>query len=208
MRMALILAAVMVMAGTAQAGSGAAPAETPKDPVLKELRSAENPHIKIIEEKARGLVTPLSQPQMQDLYKLREGYGLIRSVEIVQRDIGQAVKFCGEDNPDLKKAMDERYKSWNEHVDPVLKERMSVLQAAVDAQTFASPAKIRDYFKALDNAAAYAESKFDKRIVTTPDACKSLRESMDDSEKDVADIMKDLKVPDFTAKAEPVPKAQ
>ena len=189
----------------------AKPAPAKPDPVIDELRDKEgNPHIAKVEQKARELVAPLTQPQMQDLFLLREGYGLIRSVEIVQRDIGRAVRLCGEDNPDLKGPMEARYKKWTGTVDPVLKEKMTALQKAIDTQTYTQPAKIRGYFKALDDAALYAEKKFDKRVITTEDACKSLLQSMDGTEENVAGIMSELKVPGEKKAAPdgaPAPKA-
>lgn len=179
----------------------------PPDPVMEELRDKENnPHIAKVEQKARELVAPLSQPQMQDVFLLREGYGLIRSVEIVQRDIGRAVRLCGEDNPDLKGPMDARYKKWTSTVDPVLKQKMAALQKAIDTQTYTQPQKIRAYFKALDDAAIFAEKKFDKRVITTEEACKSLLQSMDGTEENVAGIMSELKVPgEKKAEAEDTP---
>jgi hypothetical protein len=168
------------------------------DPMVQELRSAENPHVAKVEQKARELIAPLSQGQMKDLFLLREGYGLIRSVEIVQRDIGRAVRLCGEDNPDLKEPMAARFRKWTDTVSPVLKDKMSTLQKAIDTQSFAKPDKIRGYFKALDDAATYAEKKFDKRVVTTPDACKSLLQSMNGTEKEISGIMSDLEVPQFS----------
>lgn len=216
MRMALVVTAVLAMAaapalaagGTAKNAGDQKAAEGAQDPVTQELRSAENPHVAVIEQRARELVAPLSQPQMKDLFLMRESYGLIRSVEIVQRDISRAVRLCGEDNADLKDPMAARLKKWNGTVDPVLKERMAALQSAIDDQDFAKPEKIRSYFKSLDDAAVYAEKKFDKRVVTTPEACKGLLQSMDGTQNEVANIMKDLKVPEFAAgNAEPtVPK--
>jgi hypothetical protein len=193
-------------------GGATKPAPQKPDPVVEELRDKEdNPHIAKVEQKARELVAPLSQPQMQDLFLLREGYGLIRSVEIVQRDIGRAVRLCGEDNPDLKGPMEARYKKWTGTVDPVLKGKMTALQTAIDTQTYAQPAKIRSYFKALDDAAIYAEKKFDKRVITTEEACKSLLQSMDGTEEKVAGIMGDLNVPGEKKAApekEPAKKAE
>lgn len=194
-RMMAIAAAVLAACGGAWAQDN-----TGDEEIIKELRT-NNPHIATVESRARALVTPLSQPQMQTLFMMREGYGLIRSVETVQRDIGRAVNLCGKDNPDLKKPMDDRFKSWRGNVQPVLDERMKALQAAIDAQNFTAPGRIREYFKALDDAAAYAEKKFDKRVVTTPEACKSLLESMSNSEERVVSIMKDLRVPEIPAPA-------
>ena len=206
MRGAMLLAAMMVcMVGTARAAGDTAQ-DAPPDAVVHELRTTDNPHFKAVEDKARALVTPLSQSQMQDLYILRDGYGLIRSVEIVQRDIGRAVRLCGEDNPAMKDEMDGRFKSWRDAVEPVLDDRMAALKKAVDTQTFAKPAQIRDYFDALDDAAIYAEKKFDKRVITSPDACRSLLDSLDESQDQVAELMKELRVPEPSA-AEDAPAA-
>ena len=87
---------------------------------------------------------------------------------------------------------------------------MTALQKAIDTQTYTQPAKIRGYFKALDDAALYAEKKFDKRVITTEDACKSLLQSMDGTEENVAGIMSELKVPGEKKAAPdgaPAPKA-
>lgn len=215
MRNAVMAAAVVVLAGAAwpvsahagdvQMKNGTAQDKEITDPTARALRSAENPHIKIVENKARALVAPLSQPQLKDLYMMREGYGILQSVKIVMRDVGNAVRLCGEDNPDMKAAMAERHKSWEEAIGPVVKDDMKKLQISIDRQEFTDPKKIRDYFKALDDATAYAEKKFDKRVVTTKEACQTLQDSMDDSQQQIADLlgtMKFVELPKAADKAE------
>ena len=194
MRGAILLMAAVFVACSAAYAADETGQQAPTDPVVQELRTTDNPHFKAVEDRARALVAPLSQPEMQELYILRDGYGLIRSLEIVQRDIGRAARLCGEDNPDMKDKMDDRFKKWQAAVDPVLDEKMAALNEAVDKQGFAKPSQIRDYFKALDDAAIYAEKKFDKRVITSPNACESLLESMDESQDRVADLMKELRV--------------
>lgn len=174
----------------------------PIDPLIGKMHSADNPYVKVVEQRARALVAPLSQTQMEQLYKIREAYGLIRSVEIVERDIKRAVKFCGEDNPEMKKEMDDKFTAWSAQVVPVLQERMKALQTAIDSQDFTAPQRIRAYFKALDDAAIYAEKKFDKRVITTAKACQSLQGSMGATAKQVAAHMADLKIPEFKPAAE------
>lgn len=226
MRRMILMAAMMTVAGLAVTpGAGALAADgqagnkveskteskaanKPADPAYKELRSIENPHIKIVEDKARALVAPLTQAQMQDLYIMRDGYGILQSVNIVVRDVGNAVRLCGEDNPDLKKDMDARYKKWETAVSPVLKDNMAKLQKTIDQQTFTSPKMIRDYFKALDDATAYAEKKFDKRVVTTPEACNKLRDSMDDTQGALVKLLGEMRFVEAAKKAEAAPDAK
>lgn len=169
----------------------------PVDPVIARMHSARNPHVATVEMKARALIAPLTQAQIRQIYQLREAYGLVRSVEIVERDVSRAAKFCGEDNPAMKTQMQTGLQSWQGRVMPAVQERKKALQAAIDAQGLVRPGLIREYFKALDDAAIYAEKQLDKKVITTHEACKSLLESMDSTEKRVAELMKEINIPSF-----------
>lgn len=208
MRTMLMMVSVLALAAGAPAyAAGNTPAakeEKAADPVVKELRSANNPHIKKVEDKARGLISPLTQPQMKYMLEIREAYGVVRSVEIVEKDVARAVRLCGEDNPGIKDSMSDRFAQWTGSVSPILKGKMDAIQAAIDKQDFTPPAKVRDYLKTLDDAARYAEGKFKKEVLTSPAACESLRKSMDRTEDDVVRLMSALEVPVYDKAAETV----
>jgi len=176
----------------------AAPVMAATDPVAPEQAEAvlknENPYFEKMKEKSEELGKKLGEPELRHLYFIREGFGITRAVKMVRRDVGNAVKACGKDNPDMKPDMEGRYSEWTKAVDPVLAEQEAAIDTAVKAQNYVKPKEIKDYLKLIEQTADYANDNIDKRIVTTPEACESLLKSMDKTQKVVSDLVAGIKL--------------
>ena len=46
---------------------------------------------------------------------------------------------------------------------------------------FDNPKQVREYLDAIDEMAEYADDRLEKKVVTTPEACRHLIDSMDKS---------------------------
>lgn len=176
---ALCLTAILFPAGLAAAAES-----VPADAV--------NPYLQEIEDTTRKLGEELSPEALKHLYYIREGFGATRVVSIVRKDIEDAVKACGKDNPDLKDGMNDAFAGWTKAVDPVVKEKKALMDQAINKQDYAKPKEIRDYLKLIEKAGDYANKQIDKQIVTTPEACDSLRKSMEETSATVVRLLGDV----------------
>ena len=120
----------------------------------------------------------------------------MRSIEIVRRDIQNAVKACGKANPDLKKEMNKRYKSWEKAVMPILKTSQKFLETELKEQDAFHISDYRHVMKLNDKAYEYSESKIEKTPVTTVEACEGLLASMDRTEDKLIGLLQEILLPE------------
>lgn len=142
-----------------------------------------------LEKRSQELLASLGGPELKHLYHIREAFGSTRAVRIVRRDVQNAVKACGGENPDMKAQMDERFAAWTAAIDPVVKEKDREIDAAINAQSYLKPKEIKDYLKMIEKAADEANNAIRKIPVTTPDACESLLKSMDRTQETVTELV-------------------
>lgn len=183
----LLFTAAPVMAATEPA--------TPEEAAQAEdvLRS-ENPYFEKLKDKSAELVKVLGEPELRHLYRIREGFGVTRAVKMVRSDVGDAVKACGKENPDMKPDMEGRFEAWTNAVDPVLKDKEDAINAAIQGQSYIKPKEIKDYLKLIEQSAEHANKNIDKQIVTTHEACESLLKSMDKTQDVVSDLIADIEL--------------
>jgi membrane-associated HD superfamily phosphohydrolase len=132
----------------------------------------------------------LKESDAKHFYMTYNNYNLAGTVKMVQGDVANAIKACGENNPNMKNDLDARYKTWDEAVAPVVKEAEANIDNMILAQEYADPAKIRKAFGALDEARKVTNEYVDKKPVTTEDACKSLLEKMDDTQENLISLLR------------------
>ncbi len=156
------------------------PQETP----VSEWMNAEN-----------KLIDTLDKKNKESFLILRNKHSVIRSVRIVERDVGSAVKACGDKNPGMKKDMDARFKDWQNAVDPILKDADKFLQQEIDEQQIVYPSDFRHVLKLNDKAYEYTESQVKKEVVTSEEACGRLLNSMDRTEDKLVELLQDILVP-------------
>lgn len=142
------------------------------------------------------LIDTLSKKDQQTFFIMRNKHGVIRSVQVVHRDVGNAVKACGKANPDMKKTMDGRFKDWENAVLPVIDLAQKYLDEEIDTQKVVFPSDFRYVLKMNDKAYRYGESKVEKQPVTDKEACEGLLESMDRTENKMVELLQDMLLPE------------
>lgn len=141
------------------------------------------------------LIETLNARGKEEFLIMRNKHSVLRSVRIVERDVGNAVKACGKANPDLKEPMRARFKDWRGAVDPILDEADKFLDQEIEAQQLVYPSDFRHVLKLNDKAYEYSDSKIKKEVVTSKDACEKLLESMDRTEDKMVQLLQDILVP-------------
>lgn len=143
-----------------------------------------------------AMIDPLSQKDKESIFILRNKYSIIRVIGIVERDIGNAVKSCGDKNPAMKKTMDERYKQWKNSVNPIIATAKKQLDKDIDAQKIVEVKEFRKVLKLNDEAYEFGDKQVTKTPVTTPEACQGLLASMDRTENEMIMLLRQTLLPD------------
>ncbi len=153
---------------------------------------ADNPYLKEIEATTARLGKELPPSALKHLYYIREGFGATRVVLIVRKDVEAAAKACGKANPDMKDAINAEFDGWATEVDPVVKEKQKLMDQAIKTQDYAKPKEIRDYLTLIEKAGDHANNQIDKQVVTTPEACTKLKDSMATTKGVVKQLLSDV----------------
>jgi hypothetical protein len=153
-------------------------------PVLKA-----GPKLHKLEEYTAGLLSGLEPHQAEYIYKIRQEFGVIRSVQVIRSDIEAAVKSCGERNPDLQEEITARFQNWNDQILPKLAVADVALKDAIQRQNFRPTVRVTMLLDHVQAAFEERDAKLNKVPVTTHEACKSLMDSMDLTEKQLKDLM-------------------
>lgn len=159
--------------------------EIKKDTPITEWMSSEN-----------ALLKRLPKQNQESFFILRNKHSMMRAVEMVRRDIGQAVKACSKENKDMKKDMNARFDQWKNAVNPILKEAKNFLELELKEQTAFHVQDYRHVMALNDKAYKFSESKIKKTPVTTKEACQGLLESMDRTEDNLINILQDVLLPE------------
>lgn len=142
------------------------------------------------------LIKPLNQKDQESFFILRNKYSIIRVIGVVERDIANAVKSCGEKNPDMKSKMDTRFKQWKDAVNPIIDLAKKQLDEDLEKQTIVDIKKAREVFRLNDAAYEYGEKQITKTPVSTAEACQSLLDSMDRTESEMISLLQQTLLPE------------
>lgn len=163
--------------------------KTPSGPV-KEWIDAEN-----------AMIDKLNDPQKESIFILRSKYSIIRAINVVERDVGAAVKSCGKHNPDIKTKMEDRFGQWKNAVNPVIQAAKKQLDTDIGALKIVSPKEFRNVMVLNDKAFEYSEKQIQKSPSTTKDACEGLLASMNDTENNMIQTLRQTLLPESVIKS-------
>lgn len=158
---------------------------------------AYNPFHEDIKDLSLDLAKSFDKDQTIALVRIRDAYGMMRAVKIVETDVGKAVKECAEKHDSVKGDITAGFTDWQGAVHPLLTKNEKIMENVIDSAFFddTERTKIRAYLQLIDKSAAYADGKLNKQTISTLDSCKALVKSFDKTEKAVVNIMDDIKWP-------------
>lgn len=143
-----------------------------------------------------ALLDELPKANKDVFFVFRNKHGVIRSIEVVHKDISLAVKSCGKENPEMKKEMRSRLKEWEGAVFPVLKEARKFLKRELKEQEAFHVSDYNHVMKLNDKAYAFSESKIEKQPVSSKEACEGLMASMDATEDKLVNVLQSILLPE------------
>jgi len=86
-----------------------------------ELKAQETPITKWMDAE-NAMIDTLPRQNQKVFFVLRNKANVIRSVNMVERDIKNAVKSCAKENKEISSDIKSRFKDWQRAVNPILKE--------------------------------------------------------------------------------------
>lgn len=163
---------------------------------MKALGTA-NPHVPKLEDMAKSLFDSVGQDEAKRIAAFRNGYSMLRAVDVVKREVGTTVGLCSKANPEMKKDMDDHFTRWQDTVSPVAADQKKRMEKALNKDNFTHPDDVRAFLEQLDKTAAYAEAENEKSAqrVTDKQACSDLIKSMDENDDKIASALQKIKWP-------------
>jgi hypothetical protein len=209
--LAVIALPLSLSAGSARAAdeaakSEAAPAKS-ADSAEIEKAMASNPYKDDMQEKAKQLSAALGDKEVKNLGVLLQSFGMVRSVHVAHDKVHKAVEKCAAANADLSQKINERYNDWDSKLTPKMAEQEKKMSDTLASDKFTHATEIKAYLDIIDKAAAYADEQQKTEVVTTPDACKGLMESMDKTGPTLTQILDEMKWPTEAITAADAPAA-
>jgi len=142
-------------------------------------------------EAENAMLAPLTDDQKESVFILRNKHSIIRVIGVVERDIGHAIKACGEKNPDIKDKMDARFTQWKGAVLPIVETARKNLDKDINAQSIVKPEEFKKVMKLNDKAFEFSDSQTIKTPVSEKAACEDLLVSMDDTEDQMIALLRE-----------------
>lgn len=147
-----------------------------------------------------ALLKRLAEPNQQTFFIFRNKHSVIRVVETVRRDVGNAVKACGTENKEMADPMNTRFKNWENAVTSILKDAEKFLALELKEQEAFHISDYKHIMKLNDKAYAFSDAQVQKTPVTTVEACQGLLDSMDRTEESLVNLLQDVLLPEEVIK--------
>lgn len=154
------------------------------------LRGPEVDYLEEMREHMDRLTQGLSKEDNAHFYAIYTAHNMIDTVGVITADMTKAVKACGKNNPDLKEPMKKRFKAWQNEVDPILKETKGQIENTISVQNYADGDDIEDILELADKVRQQTRANLKREPVTSQKACTHLLKTMDKTEKELAQLLR------------------
>ena len=162
-----------------------APAAKQENTPLKKWVDAEN-----------ALIDPLSNKDKESFLLLRRKHSIIKAVGVVERDVKNAIKSCGKNNPDMKDRMNDRFDQWQNAVNPIIDTAKKTFDQDLKNQKIVDVGQAKKVLELHDEAYEYGEKNTYKQPVSTKEACEGLLASMDRTEDNMIKLLQETLLPE------------
>lgn len=171
--------------------------EAPKESVVKAQTTTEkNTPITQWIAAENKLLDSLPDKDKESFFILRNKHSIIRVIRVVERDVENAVKACGDNNADIKEKMDTRFRQWQNAVDPILDTAQKQLDKDLKNQKIVDAKEAKKILKLNDEAYEYGEKQITKKPVSSKEACEKLVASMDRTENEMISLLQETLLPE------------
>lgn len=139
--------------------------------------------------KMDALTDALNERNKRHFYMIYNNYNMIATVKNVRKSVGDAIKACGENNPDIKEKISRRFEEWKGAVNTKIEEAEGQTNNMILAQSYAKPKDIRTVLKKADEVRDFSENIYEKVPVTSAEACEYLHNKMDETQDNMIGLL-------------------
>lgn len=143
----------------------------------------------MLNEKIISISQGLEQKEFAHFMVIYSSYAMINMVLDVQDDVGNAVKACNENNPDMEDKIDARFKEWNKVVGEALENAETNVGNMTLAQDYIPQSELKELNALVRATRQETAMKFQKVPVSTPEACEFMLTKMDDTQNTMVGLL-------------------
>lgn len=155
----------------------------------------DNPYKQKVKLEAAALKKQLNEEETANLALIRRGFGTIRTVQLVRKEVHDAVELCGKNVPETGQKIAAQFEQWQSTIQPLLDRNKRLLEASITDGFFREPESIRHFLETVDQAALFENSKNPTTPKATPSSCKKLTRTLHETEQRLANILRDVEWP-------------
>ncbi|MCB9987788.1 MAG: hypothetical protein H6868_00475 [Rhodospirillales bacterium] len=163
-------------------------AEETAKPSAEKPDIAANPYGEKIPEMAQKLAETMTEEEVNNFVVIKDNFGMIRATGIARTDVKNAVAACAEENTDMADKITARHKEWEKALSAATEKQQKTLDKEIKKR-FAHPKDVKLYLDQIDKAANYANEQIEKTPVSDKAACETLLKSMDETQKQIEDLL-------------------
>ena len=141
-----------------------------------------DPDLRELNDSLAALTGDLDSNNRRHFYTLYNNNNMIRTVEYVRGQIGNAIDACSKNNPDMEEKLRERYEQWTDAVNAKLSDAEAQVENMVLAQDYASEDDINTVLEQANELRAKTQENVERIPVTSPEACEYLLNKMDETQ--------------------------
>ena len=158
-------------------------------PVYAEEEAQRDEQFMSIHDRIKALTKDFDELSERHFYALYGSHNMIKVVEDVRMQVGDAVEKCVDVNPDMKEALESRYKDWDAALEPIMDDAEANVDNMIAAQDYTKPRDIRKLLKFVDETREGKNKDLEKFPITTPEACEYLRVKMDETQENLTKLL-------------------
>lgn len=155
----------------------------------------DNPYKEKVRLEAAALKEQLNEEEINNLALIRRGFGTIRTVQLVRKEVHDAVALCGKNVPEAGPKVTAQFNDWQDTIQPLLDRNKRLLEASITEGFFRNPEAVRSFLETVDQAALFENGKNPTTPKATPSSCKKLTKTLHETEHRLANILRDVEWP-------------
>ena len=157
---------------------------------VSSVRAEEGKVQETVQDKIKSFTADFEKVDRDHFMAIYANYNLISVVEMVREDVENAIEKCADKNPDMEDALEDRFETWDDAIEPIMDDAEANLDNMIKVQDYAKKGDIEDLFEFLDDTREEKTKQIDKRPVTTPEACEHLRATMNETQDNLTKLLR------------------
>lgn len=138
-----------------------------------------------------GLVPTLTRDETAHFIAMYKNYTIYSMVKAVNKDVGDAVSKCADNNKSMADELENRFEEWNKKIGVTLKESYANINNMAISQSYVPQSNLKTMFGLIEEIRAVNSSRFETTPVTTPEACEFMISKMDETEDSMGRMLKE-----------------